>query len=81
MGKKKKIHFIKNYINSEPKTLHNAEKFHPTFNIVIFAVAPCSITHLIFTVIKTSYIIFILSVCLYLFMVYLTVLVIAHYIV
>jgi len=76
-------HFIKkNYINNEPKTLHNAEKFHPTYKIVILAVAQCSmITPYIFTVIKTSYIIFILSICLYLFMVYLIVLVITHYIV
>ena len=56
------IHFIKkNYINSEPKTLHNAEKFNPTYKIVILAVALCSvITHYILTIIKPSYIIFIL---------------------
>jgi len=44
------INFIKrNYINSDPKTLHNAEKFHPTFKIVILTVAPCSmITHYMF---------------------------------
>jgi hypothetical protein len=78
-----RINFIKKiYINSEPETLHNAEKFHPTFKIMIFVVAPCSMnTHYIFTVIKISYIIFILSFCLYLFMAYLIVVVIPYYIV
>ena len=77
----KKINFIKKmYINSEPKTLHYAEKFCPTFKIVILVVAPCNTTtHYIFTVMKTSYIVFVLSVCLYLFMVYFIVLVTAHY--